>query len=159
MMNHFKKLALTAALGIPLAAFAGCPKGELYAGCPWNAKAASHGGRFAIEEMAPEIAAPLLKRYNHTPNGCGSPANRIIGAYSRYEDGQVFYLHGNTLVQAEMLDRVMLRDMLDKKTKIDIAKVSLIDCKHAADYFPTPQTYKMPEYTPSGESTPNSENK
>jgi hypothetical protein len=146
-MTHtiFKKLAIVAALSVPFAAFAGCPKGELYAGCPWNAKAASHGGRFSMEEMTPEIASPLLKRYNHTPNGCGHPANRIIGAYSRYEDGQIFYLHGNTLVQAEMLDRIMLRDMLDKKTKLDISKVNLIDCKHAAEYMPTQQTFTMPE--------------
>ncbi len=140
-----EKLAIVLVLCMPLLALADCPKGELYAGCPWDAKAASHGGRFSMEEMPSEIAAPLLKRYNHTPNGCGNPANRIIGAYSRYEDGQIFYLHGNTLVQAEMLDRVMLRDMLDKKTKLDITKVQLIDCKHAAEYMPTKQTYTMPD--------------
>lgn len=128
-----------------LAEPAPCPKTGLYAGCPWNAKLAAHDGRFSIETMAAEIAAPLLKRYNHTPNGCGHPANRVIGAYSRYENGHVFYLHDNILVQSEVFDRVMLRDMLDKKTTLDLRKIALMDCKDASNYAPTQRTYTMPD--------------
>lgn len=129
------------------AAAAACSKSALYAGCPWDGgKLASHDGRFSIEEMGPENTAALLKRYNHSPNGCMHPANKVIAAYSRYEEGQIFYLHKNILEQSEMLDRVLLRDLLDKKTILDIKKIHGIECRHAQDYMPTKQNYTMPDF-------------
>lgn len=131
---------------LPVAA-AACSKAALYAGCSWDGgKLASHDGRFSIEEMGPENTAALIKRYNHTPNGCLHPATRVIAAYSRYENGQIFYLHGNILEQSEILDRVLLRDLLDMKTILDIKKIHGIDCKHAQDYMPTKQNFTMPNF-------------
>lgn len=129
------------------AAMACGDKNTLSIGCPWDGgRVASHGGRFSVEKMPAESAAGLLERYNHTPNGCSYPADSIIGAYSRYEDGKVYYLHGKTLVQAHPLDRVMLRDLLDKKIVVDNSKTELLSCKNAEDYRPTKQTYSMPTF-------------
>jgi hypothetical protein len=128
-------------------AMAGCSKDALYAGCPWDGgRIAAHGGQFSVEKMPKEAAAGLLERYNHTPNGCGHPADHVIGAYSRYTDGKLFYLHGNILEQAHTIDRVMLRDLLDNKIVIDNSKIKLMSCKEADSYKPTKQTYSMPSF-------------
>ncbi|WP_147395132.1 hypothetical protein [Azospirillum cavernae] len=125
---------------------AACPQNpnSLTPGCPWDANLVSK--RFELIPLPTDAETALLERYNHTYYGCFRPANKIIAAYSRYENGRLIMIGNGDYLADNPIDRVLLSDILTKKSLFNNEGVKLQPCSPPSSYLPTPQNYTAPEF-------------
>lgn len=89
-----------------------------YPGCPFDAEWVRINDGLTLSPVSKKNKVALLSQYNGAYQLCEHKGTNVLAGYSKYHDGMVYILDGDTLLDGQPMDRALLADVISGKVTL-----------------------------------------